>query len=179
LAEDLTTEDLAAYTKGRLAADDPETQRALDAALARVRGHCYWHVSPVRTDTLTVRGGGFSDITLPTLNVVEVISITEDGYALDLDSVTIWRNTLTKKSGCWRGIVDVTLEHGYTAAEAADWRAVVLEIAAQDALNAGEYGSGPVVHFEVDDVVTKWQGGTFEDLYGARLRPYRRTWWAA
>ncbi|TGD85130.1 hypothetical protein BayCH28_22270 [Mycolicibacterium sp. CH28] len=195
--DELTAFDVEQYTKGRLSAGDPETQRALDAALARVRNHCYWHVSPVKADTVTVRvepnrygssgygwsgcgvGVGDYEIALPTLKLVSIDSITEDGQPVDLDSITVRRNTLTKTSGCWRGDVVIAFTHGYTADEAQDFRDVVLKIIDRESANVGDGGSGALVYKQVDDIQARWAGGTFEELYGDVLRPYRRVCWAA
>ena len=178
-SEDLSPFDVEVYTKGRLPADDPETQRALDAALATVRDYCQWHVTPVRSETLTVRGRGYSDIKLPTKNIVSIESVTENGEPVDLDSITIWRNTLTKVSGCWCGVVEVALSHGFTADESANWRDVVLHIVDRETFNAGEGGSGELIHKQVDDVQVRWAGGSFEELYSHRLARYTRQWWVA
>jgi hypothetical protein len=179
VAEDLTPDDVQSFTQGRLAADDPETLRALDAALATVRAYCHWHVSPVRSQTVTLRGDGWPELALPTLQVVEIVSVTEDGEPVDLDDITLYRNVLIRKYGCWRGIVVVELSHGFTADEAAGWRDVVLRIVDRDSINVGDGGSGELVYKQVDDVQMRWAGGSFEEIYGGRLAPYRRTWWAA
>lgn len=200
----MTTIDVESYTRGRLSAGDVETQRALDAALQRVRNYCHWNVSPVISDTATIHlhhpdwegrlGGyfgwlgwpGFDDhhrrhreITLPTLKIVEVTSVTENGVAVDLSTLTIGANTLRKKSGWWSGDVAVSYRHGFTADEAQDFREVVLSLIDQSSMNINTGGSGPMTFNKVDDVEVRWTAGSFDEVFAPRLVPYRRLWAAA
>lgn len=89
----VTPEDAESYTGGRLVATDPETIRAVNAALARVRTFCGWHVSPVQSNTVTLRGSGLEWMVLPTLNIVSITSVTEidcDGVETVLDPTKFW-----------------------------------------------------------------------------------------
>lgn len=114
------------YTKGRLAGDAPETARLLAAGLSTARRFCGWHVTPVREDdVVTLDGPGGRLLTLPTLALVELTSVVEDGAALDLaDLRTSTRGLVTKKSGgLWSqhyGSIVVTMTHGYDDAPAFD-----------------------------------------------------------
>ncbi|SIN10111.1 MULTISPECIES: hypothetical protein [Mycobacteroides] len=126
----LDTAALAEYTKGRLVADDSETERNLAAGLAVVQRWCGWHVAPVKEEhEVELDGPGGSLLRLPTLRVVELISVVEDGVTLNLGSLE-WSKTglVRKKSGApWSsklGAITVTMDHGF--AEAADFESAVL-----------------------------------------------------
>ena len=51
-------------------------------AEATVRAHCGWHVAPVKDETITLDGPGTGALLLPSLHVVDVLTITEDGAEL-------------------------------------------------------------------------------------------------
>ncbi|KUH90624.1 hypothetical protein [Mycobacterium sp. IS-1556] len=178
MPEDLTPADVAQYTRGRLSADDPETLRALNAALAKARRWCGWHVSPVRTETLTLDGSGSLVLEVPTLKIVSLTSVSEGGTAVDLAEVHQSHDTpgllvRTTPWTCEWGAVEVTLTHGFTAAEAQDWREAVLAMVDQATLNVGTGAAGSVVSQKVDDVEYSWSnaalGTTALDSY--RLLP--------
>lgn len=183
MAEDLTPADVSAYTKGRLDASDPETQRALDAALARVRNYCGWHVSPVRTETITKDGTNSRWLFLPTQKIVEITSVTECDTVLDLDTAKTSADTmglLVKQCDHWRygyGNIEIELSHGYTAAEAADFREVVLSLIDQASFTIGEGRNGPLLSKRVDDVELTWSGlpRAIDDtpMNKSMLAPYR------
>lgn len=138
---------LAQYTKGRLAEGDSETGRNLAAGLTAVQRWCGWHVTPVKQDhEIELDGPGGPLLRLPTLRVVELISVTEDGVALNLGSLE-WSKTglVRKKSGAqWSsklGAITVTMHHGF--AEAADFEAAVLSYV--DRTSQAPDGGKPIV----------------------------------
>lgn len=95
---ELTTADVDAYTDGRLAADEPETERMLNAALAACRRYCGWHVCPTRTDDeITMDGPGSPLLVLPTLNLQKLTSIAEQGIDVDLSHVQVSSRGLARK----------------------------------------------------------------------------------
>lgn len=181
--EDLTVVDVENYTKGRLSRDDPETQRALDAALARVRNYCGWHVSPVKTETMIKDGTNDRWLFLPTQKIVEITSVTECGTALDLTTVKQSADAmgiLVKTCGHWRhgfSNIEIELSHGYTAAEAADFREAVLSLIDQASFTIGEGRNGPLLSKRVDDVELTWSGlpRAIDDtpMNKSMLAPYR------
>lgn len=164
MPETLQPGDVEQYTRGRLAAADPETVRGLEAALARVRRYCGWHVSPVITETITLDGPGGLYLAMPTLKVVSINGITEDGTVLDLADVLPSADApgiLGKRGwGCWKrgfSAIQVDLTHGYSAAEAADFREAVLALVDRAAMAVGVEGGGAqLVEKEVDDVRYRW-----------------------
>ena len=146
---ELTPTDVETYTQGRLHRDDTETARCLNAALSAARRYCGWHVTPVKENhQLVLDGPGGPLLVLPTLNLGELTSLTEDGDNVDLDEVR-WsrRGLVRKKSGglwtCHFSAIEVTITHGFTEADAADWRSAVLS--AVDRISLGTGGAPRVI----------------------------------
>lgn len=163
MAEDLTPADVEAYTNGRLLASDPETLRGLTAALTRVRHVCGWHVSPVRADTVIFDGPGNAFIQLPTLRIVSIDAVTENGEATDVAEVAEVREgpgIIAKTKSRWAygfSAIEVDFTHGYPAVEAEDFREAVLSLVDRASLSVGVEGGGAqLVEKEVDDVRYRW-----------------------
>lgn len=162
---ELAASDLAAFTGGRLGAADPDTATVLAAALAAARRYCGWTVSPVATVTVTVDGPGGLVLSLPTRNLIAVTAVSENGTALDVADLDVSRITGTVMkypAARWtarRGGITVTMQHGFTEAEAADWRRAVLRLAdlmALDTSSSGLRDSPDLVRKRVDDVEYQW-----------------------
>jgi hypothetical protein len=142
----LDVDVLADYTKGRLDADADETARLLDSAVAAVRRWCGWHVAPELTQTETVDGPGGALLRLPSLRVVALSAVTEDGVDLDLAGLEWSRIGLVRKKsgGLWtsrfQGIT-VTMSHGF--ADAADFETAVYSVA--DHMSQAADGGAPTV----------------------------------
>ncbi|MCV7100079.1 hypothetical protein [Mycobacterium palustre] len=184
--EELTPADVEQYTGGRLLADDDETARLLRGALAAVRRYCGWRVTPVGVDTVTLDGPGRRLLSLPTLQLVELQSVTEDGVELDVSTLE-WSKAglVRKKSGArWShhyGSIEVRMEHGY--ADAWDWQSAVLELIDREAAAVGAVAgnSGPMIEKKVDDVVYRWMNtigdpanqAAFDMLNHEIIDPYR------
>lgn len=167
---ELSVTDVEAFSGGRLLASDPEVARMLAAALAVARRYAGWHVSPVRLgETLIIDGPDSRMLPLPTRKVVELTSVTEKGTVLDVDDLT-WpiggppgiadRPIVVRKKsgGFWSGIyqaIEVTMDHGYTELEAADWRQAVLSMVDQIGSLSGR-GESDLVSKKVDDVTYTW-----------------------
>lgn len=141
---------LAQYTKGRLDVGDSETARHLAGAVAAVRRWCGWHVTPEEAHEVVLDGPGGQLLRLPTLRLVELTTVVEDGVAVDLDGLEWSRiGLMRKKSGAaWTdrfGGIVVTMTHGF--AQATDFEAAALSIAdrtAQAAAAGGQLvGVGP------------------------------------
>lgn len=119
------------YTKGRLAQGDPETVRLLAEGLSAARRYCGWHVTPIVTDDeVTLDGPGGRLLRLPTLRLVELASVTENGVELDVvaDLYVSPLGMVSKRSGgCWSdkfGAIEVTMTHGFE--DAPDFDGAVL-----------------------------------------------------
>lgn len=183
---ELTVDDVEQYTGGRLSAGDDETERLLAAALAAARRYCGWHVTPVvEDDEHTLDGPGELLLALPTQQLIELTELIEDGIAIDVvtDVRSSRRGTITKKSAYrwWTsnyGGINVTMTHGFTEAEAADWRAVVLSVV--DRLSTGSMVAGTMVagpfQFTPETLTVE---SAFTTTERAVLDSYRLTWaWA-
>lgn len=129
---------MAAELATSLAATEAER---LEQAEALVRGFCGWHVAPLREDdVLTVDGTGSSILPLPSLKVVGISSIVEDGIAVDLSTVT-WSASgwIKKRYGRWTcepGGVVIILDHGHETVPA-EVTAIVQAIAQRGIDNPG------------------------------------------
>lgn len=176
MSEDLTPTDVASYTDDRLDATSPKTQLLLDIALDRARKFCGWHVSPVQTDTVTLRGSGESWICLPTLKIDELVSVVavewvngvETNVTKDLSGFQILsdepsviyrkRHSEGHYEPHWHEHTTyiITFSHGYAAADAAAFRGAVLEYIDASSMSIGTGGTGPLSEFQVDDVIMKW-----------------------
>lgn len=164
---ELTPGDLSRYTKGRLkGGTDEDTQDLLNAALAAARRYCGWSVSPVQTGVrLTVDGPGGRVLSLPTLNLIAVTAISENGVPWDTTKIDVSQHEGTVEKfphGLWtgrKGGISVTMTHGYTEIEAADWRRAVLRLADLMDRDDKNRDSGDLVRKRIDDVEYQWAVG--------------------
>jgi hypothetical protein len=174
---ELSATDVEDFTNGRLTDDggDGEVTRILTAALAAARRFVGWQVSPVQTgQQLTLDGPGSRILQLPTRNLLALTAVTEDGT--DLDTATLnWSATgsVRKQSCLWwtdkyRGI-EVTMDHGFTETEAADWRQAILamvdEMSLLPATPAMTRSGTDLVRKRIDDVEYQWSGAAHNALY--------------
>lgn len=171
---ELAPSDVEAYTNGRLLALSTETGRLLNAALAVARHYVGWHVSPVKVgDVATIDGPGGYVLPLPTRRLLDITDVTEDATALDVTklnwSVDGYVRKVNRQSwSCkYRGVV-VTMNHGYTEEEAADWRQAILDMVDQMSVikvtDSGGGGAGALKRKKVDNVEQEW----FETDAGAQ-----------
>jgi hypothetical protein len=169
---ELDTSDVESFSGGRLLASDPEVERMLNAALRTARRYCGWPVNPVVTgDEVTLDGPCSRILNLPTRRLLELTGLTEDDVVVDLSTVR-WSaggppgilerpvSVRKKANGWWSGDyqgITVVMTHGYTDAEAADWRYAVLSMVDQmgQTLVAGR-GELDMVSKKVDDVTYRW-----------------------
>lgn len=164
------------YTQGRLDRDDTETVRQLTAALAAVRRWCRWHVTPVQTaQEFILDGRGGRTLVLPTMCLVELVAISEDGVELDVDGLDVSpRGMVEKQSGAWwtRRLagIGVTMTHGYSVAP--DFEAAVLSVV--DRASLAPVGGRPTVigpfQYGTESAAS---GSTFTDAERALLEQYR------
>lgn len=154
---ELNAGDVSNFTDGRLADTGltGETARMLMAALVVARRETYWHVSPAKTETITIDGPDSRVLWLPTMKLNTLTSVTEDGTLLDLSTIaksagdepgTTRRVSLRKKSkGYWSGeysALVIAMNHGFTEAEASDWRQGILSMVDQMSLVPVSSGTG-------------------------------------
>ncbi|MEX7470179.1 hypothetical protein AB4Z39_10750 [Mycobacterium adipatum] len=141
--------------------DNDAAQAAIDAALIAARRYCGWHVSPVRVDeSIELDGPGGQELSLPTMRLNVVTSVTELGRAVDVSKLDKSRRkgTLTKPYGRWTcrdGAITAVITHGFTEAEAADWRAAIVKLV-DEGSQSSDRTSADMKRWKVDDVEYEW-----------------------
>jgi hypothetical protein len=102
------------------------------SVVAEVRAFCGWHIAPEVTETVTLDGPGSSLVVLPTLRLVDLVSITDDGVEV-VDPE--WSRSGMVRRYCWtrkfRGVV-AEMTHGFE-----EWPAELLTVMAEMASTAG------------------------------------------
>lgn len=104
----------------------------LKAAHGAVRRFCGWHVAPLIEETLILDGSGGRDVLLPSLRVVELLAVTNDGVNVTAGVDTSRAGILRLTTGTWTdrlGRVSVTLRHGYDLDEVPEVAAVIAGVA--------------------------------------------------
>lgn len=157
---EITIDDLPDSVKSRFE-DDNVAQAAMDAVLAAARHYCRWHVSPVREDDeITFDGPGICVLDLPTRKLIELSEIAESGTDLDVSKLDWSENGSVRKQsgGRWSDryrSIAVTMTHGFTEDEAADWRRAIVSMVT--ALSyASTASSDGLKRKKVDDVEYEW-----------------------
>lgn len=90
----------------------------LEAATDAIRRYCGWHVAPEARETLTVDGSGRSELNLPSLRVIGIHSVVDNGVTVPVDQVTSVRGVLSRGTGAWStGPVKLDITHGFNAAD--------------------------------------------------------------
>lgn len=104
----------------------------LKAAHGAVRRFCSWHVAPIVEQTMALDGSGGRDILLPSLRVVELVSVMNDDVDVTADVDTSRAGMLRLQRGCWTsrfGRVSVSLRHGYDLEEVPEVAAIIAGVA--------------------------------------------------
>lgn len=177
---------VAAYTKNRLAVDDPETQRILDRATSVVEDFCEWHVKPIKANhVITLDGPGGRKLPLPTQKVDQLHSVVEDGIALNVAELVRSQTKpvlLEKKSGaCWStnpSSIVVTMTHGYAEDEAMAYDMAVLDACDRFSQMVGTVNVNGLKRYDVDDIKREWFDPRSSEIHSVvinerLLRPYR------
>lgn len=164
---EIATTDLPAATLARFGSTGA-AQAALDAVLVAARRYCGWHVSPAKTaDELTLDGPSGQILDLPTRKLNTLTSITESGAALDVSTLE-WSGDgphgapVRKLSGarwsCRYRSIEVTIDHGFTEAEAADWRKAIIDMVNTVSYSYASAGTSEdaLKRKRVDDVEYEW-----------------------
>ncbi|EFG75250.1 hypothetical protein HMPREF0591_4813 [Mycobacterium parascrofulaceum ATCC BAA-614] len=159
-----------------------------DAARSAARRFCGWHVTPVREDDeVTLDGPGSVLLVLPTLRLIKLTSVVENGVELDVDTdlFVSARGLVRKRCGAWwsrnYGSIVVTMTHGFPAdvdaddnePNAADFNAAVASIAGRSPLATTTKGRvkavGPFQYY--DEAMAT--GSAFTVVERALLEQYR------
>jgi hypothetical protein len=131
----------------------------LDADAAARDGaqrYCGWHVTPVKEgDEVTLDGPGGRLLMLPTLALVELTSVIEDGVEVPITDLYVSKAGMVKKKsgGCWSrhfGSIVVTMTHGY--ASAPNFEAAVASMSQRLSLEAAGGRLRVVGPFQYDDL---------------------------
>ncbi|QBI97252.1 head-tail adaptor [Mycobacterium phage Kevin1] len=137
-------------------------QTDIDAARAAVRAWCGWHVTPVNTDqALTLDGPGGPVLFIPTLRLLDLAEVIEDGVSLDVSTLrTTSDGRVRKRDGSWwidaYGSIAVKVTHGFPAAEVPNFERAVQVLAASFA--SSKRDDPTIVEKQVDDVRYRWDG---------------------
>lgn len=158
---ELTSGDLPAATRAKFSSDEA-AEAAINAALVAARRYCGWHVSPVQLAvTLLLDGPCGRVLDLPTRRVTDLIAVKENGTTLDTTRLNWSENgSVRKRSGtgwsCDYRSIEVTMTHGYSEDEAADWRRAIIEMVDDMVPGATGEEGGTLVRKRVDDVEYQW-----------------------
>jgi hypothetical protein len=157
---ELAPADLPAAVRDRFE-DDDAAQLAIDTALLAARRFCGWHVSPVRTETVTLDGPSGRVLSLPSLNVTAVTSLIECGVAADVAKLDVSQRKGTVEKypyGFWtgrNGAITVSFIHGFAEEEALDWRRAIVALVGSWSETSMRDGSD-LKRMKVDDVEYEW-----------------------
>lgn len=152
------------------------------AALLAVRRYCGWHVAPVINEVLTLDGPGGSALLLPSNQALEIVSLTEDGEAVDPATLSVSLAGVVRKE-CDRrwtrklGGIVVELRHGYD--EYSDLLAVVEQVAARSAATGSGAVSETAGPFNIRRATVSGgevAGAPLFESEKQALAPYRLTW---
>lgn len=159
---------------------------AQEVARSAARRFCRWHVTPVRENqVVTLDGPGSRLLVLPTLRLVELTSVIENGVSLDVATeLDVSPTGLVRKlSGAYwsgrYGSIVVTMTHGFPAevdpeaeddgdVNAADFNAAVTSIADRFAGDKARV-VGPFQY----DPEAMTEGSAFSVVERALLEQYR------
>lgn len=142
----------------------------LNAALAAARRDVGWHVSPqVTGETVVLDGPGGRTLQLPTRRLTALTGVVEDGTTLDVSTLEWSETGAVRKAACrcWSHkyrALEVTMSHGYTEDEAADFRQAILMMVDQmSLLPVDESGrsASDLTRKRVDDVEYQWSDGKY------------------
>lgn len=151
--------------------------RCIREASAMIQNYCRQTLAAVANDAATLDGNGTTRLALPQLPVTAIVSVVEDGEALDSDEYTLGQHGLLHRvNRVWpRGVqnIVVTYNHGY-ATTPDDIAAVCARAAGrayQAGLRADEMGGIPgVASTSLGDYAVAFggeSGGGQEGILGA------------
>lgn len=92
-----------------------DPQDVVDAANAAIRDYCGWHVAPVIEETVEVESDGSGVVFLPTLRIVDLVSVEVGGAARVVRRSDWSRNGWLRVHAGVGAPVVVTMRHGFEA----------------------------------------------------------------
>ncbi|MGA5467171.1 hypothetical protein [Mycobacterium sp. NPDC050041] len=170
----VTATDVASYTSDRVTGDAAE--RLLSASLATARRFCGWHVAPVQSDVVKRDGDGGRLLRLPTLRLVTLTSVIENGVDITADVVESGdaAGCLYKAAGGrWcRGIANITVSFTHGFDDAPDFDAALLSWIDRTSFAAGGGRPNVVgpVQWPVEEMAT---GSAFSAVERSLLESFR------
>lgn len=102
-------------TDGVIPQDRPYLEYALHVASDMIRDYCGWVVGPVTTETLFLDGPDSRSLILPTLNLVELLSLRQNSVSVDLSDMHPGRGGVIRSRTPFIdvfGVIEVTIRHG-------------------------------------------------------------------
>ena len=118
-AEDLkpfaSAELMAQRTDGAIDKGRPYLEEALTAASAVIRDYCGWVIGPLIEETLYLEGPDSGVLSLPTLNLVQLVALSQNGTAVSLDDVRATRGGIVRARTPFvdrYGTIVATIRHG-------------------------------------------------------------------
>ena len=159
-------------TPPAVTAPDGVDQDAWTAAVSAIRAWCGWHVAPAHLETLRLDGTGAREVFLPSLHVLEVLQVLDDGREVtDFEWST---NGIIRKASPFTrklGGITVQLKHGYPDMPEVLGGVAKAMSGLAGASAAAQVTSGP---FNVSPPVGVEGGGVgLNSLHRAALAPYR------
>lgn len=151
------------------------------AAQGAIRRECGWHVAPIITETLVVDGSGGTELLLPSLRILELVEVLNDGQDVT-EHVKFSPDSgiIGLRSGwsCELGGVSVRLLHGYEPAEVPDVAGLIVTLTKRAATG------GTVVQQTIGSASQRLATGKDGAVLGVPLLqsekellgPYRITW---
>lgn len=128
-----------------------------DPALAAARNYCGWHVTPQASTEVVLDGPGGILLALPTLRLIDLESVTEDGDDVDVATLEWSANGVVRKQSGqpWTaklGAITVEMTHGFGSAD--DFNHAVAMIAA--GLGSTIRDDAALTSKKVGDVEYQW-----------------------
>lgn len=130
----VTAAEFAAWTNGKISAEDPRVLPLLNGASSGIRRYCGWHIAPVLEETLTGDGPGGRILLLPTGRLSAVLSADNAGIPVNLADVDVSAAGMVElRGGNWSarfGSVSARVRHGFDLADVADVAQIVKQVTA-------------------------------------------------
>lgn len=105
----VATGDLNGFSGG------PFVAAVVDSSADSIRDECGWHIAPTVTTTVRFRGRGLTKVLLPTLRLVELVSVV-DGDGNPVTDVEFYDHGVIEREAGFPKWVTVTFTHGFSEA---------------------------------------------------------------
>lgn len=114
----ITPATLSAYTQGKIRETDPRSELLIRGAVAAIRRHCRWHISPAKVEEVVLDGRGGTMQRLPSIHVLDIQQVLDGDTELVFKIDYRWTQAglLSRSHGRWSPHfrdVQVTMRHGF------------------------------------------------------------------